>query len=71
LAQIVGTHTLGLFQKLWMSFMLKGITVDVQGEHAPNDKYIEKPKAINALRGGLWDMLLQIRAIKLGERHNE
>jgi hypothetical protein len=54
-----------------MSFMLKGITVDVQGEHAPNDKYIEKPKAINALRGGLWDMLLQIRAIKLGERHNE
>jgi len=30
----------------------------VQGEHEPSDKYIEEPKAINALRGGLWDMLL-------------
>jgi hypothetical protein len=45
--------------------------MELQGEQAPQDKFIEGPKAIKSLRGGLWGILLQIRAIKLGEKQAE
>ena len=48
------------FSRLWMSFIWKGVIVELKGEYAPCDKYIKGPKAIKALCGGLWGMFLQI-----------
>lgn len=40
-------------------------------ELTPQDKFVEGPKAVKLLRGGLWGLLLQMRTIKLGESQAE
>ena len=56
------------FSSMWMSFIWRGNKVFLQGISTPKDKIVDGPNFLKLLRGCLRSVVLQLKAVHLGEK---